>query len=100
MGAASLSLRARIALAAVMAVALGGVVAGAVLLRAVSRDGRDAVDAQLTERAERLAGAPEGRFGGRPAFGARVDRALPPPVGAPGTGLGTGPGSGPGPGSG
>jgi signal transduction histidine kinase len=63
MGAARVSLRARIAVAAVAAVALGGIVAGIVLVREVERDGRDALDAQLVERADRLARAPRERFG-------------------------------------
>ena len=46
------SLRARIALAAVAAVALCGLLAGALLLAAVERDGRNAVDRELRERAE------------------------------------------------
>ena len=64
MGAAPLSLRARIALAAVAAVALGGIVAGAVLLREVERDGRRALDEQLVDRADRLTRGPGPGFGG------------------------------------
>ena len=45
------SLRARIALAAVGAVALCGVLAGALLLAAVERDGRNQLDGELRERA-------------------------------------------------
>jgi two-component system, OmpR family, sensor histidine kinase PrrB len=52
------SLRARIALAAVAAVALGGILAGALLLREIERDGRAALDAQLVDRADRLVGGP------------------------------------------
>src|SRR3954453_21806897 len=58
------SLRARLTLAALLAVALGGAVAGALLLAAVERDGRRAVDDELrTQAAEVLRGGPgEGRF--------------------------------------
>jgi signal transduction histidine kinase len=45
------SLRARIALAAVAAVAVCGALAGGLLLAAVERDGRNQVDADLRERA-------------------------------------------------
>ena len=67
-----MSLRARIALGAVAAVALGGILAGVVLLREVERDGRRALDAQLVDRAGRLAGGPGGRDGfghGGPGLG-------------------------------
>jgi two-component system, OmpR family, sensor histidine kinase PrrB len=67
MGAASVSgprsLRGRITLAALVAVALGGIVAGALLLAAVERDGRDAVDDQLAERAAQVLRGPPDRFG-------------------------------------
>lgn len=56
MGAAALSLRVRIAVAAVAAVALGGILAGAVLLREVERDARKALDEQLVQRSDRLVG--------------------------------------------
>ena len=48
------SLRARIALAAVAAVALAGVVAGGLLLAAVEREGRNQVDSELRDRAESI----------------------------------------------
>ena len=55
------SLRARLTLAALLAVALGGAIAGGLLLAAVQRDGRDAVDDELrAQAAEVLRGA--GRF--------------------------------------
>ena len=50
------SLRARITLAALAAVLVSGLLAGAVLLEAVERDGRNAVDADLRDRARQLAG--------------------------------------------
>ena len=49
------SLRGRIALAAVAAVAIAGVIAGVLLVAAVQRDGRDAVDNDLQQRAGDLA---------------------------------------------
>ena len=59
------SLRARLTLAALLAVAIGGAIAGAVLLAAVARDGRSSIDAELRQQAaEVLRGPPgEGRFG-------------------------------------
>ncbi len=62
------SLRARIALAAVAAVVVTGVAAGAVLVAEVGRDGRQALDRQLQDRAVSLVrGGPEPPgFGGRP----------------------------------
>jgi signal transduction histidine kinase len=68
------SLRARITLAAVLAVALAGLAAGAALVAAVERDGRAAVDSDLRARVARIAPAPQrddddfgGGFGrGRP----------------------------------
>ncbi|MEA2450339.1 MAG: two-component system, OmpR family, sensor histidine kinase PrrB, partial [Thermoleophilaceae bacterium] len=45
------SLRARVALAAVAAIALAGVIAGALLVAAIERDGRRDVDRSLRERA-------------------------------------------------
>ena len=55
----------RIAVAAVAAVALGGILAGTVLLREVERDARKALDGQLGDRAGRLlGGGPD-----RPGFG-------------------------------
>ena len=66
MGAAALSLRVRIAVAAVAAVAFGGILAGVVLLREVERDGRQALDEQLIQRSDRLVGAPRGGPGPGP----------------------------------
>ena len=69
------SLRARLTLGALLAVALGGAIAGPLLLAAVARDGRKAIDKELREQAgEVLRGPPgAGRFdrddgprGGRP----------------------------------
>ncbi len=66
------SLRARITLAAVAAIALTGAVTGLILLSEIERDGRDAVDRDLRQRAADIArrppGAPRlpGRPGGRP----------------------------------
>jgi two-component system, OmpR family, sensor histidine kinase PrrB len=64
------SLRARITLAAVLAVALAGLAAGTALVAAVERDGRAAVDSDLRARVARIAPADdefEGRgFGRRP----------------------------------
>jgi two-component system, OmpR family, sensor histidine kinase PrrB len=54
------SLRARITLAAVLAVALCGVAAGAALVAAVERDGRNAVDNGLRARVARIAPGPTG----------------------------------------
>jgi len=83
------SLRTRIALAAVAAVALVGAVAAPVLLAAIERDGRDAVDRELRDRAQRVApppprGAPRPGLGfpPPPGFGGR-GRGGPPPPGAP-----------------
>jgi two-component system, OmpR family, sensor histidine kinase PrrB len=63
------SLRTRVTLAALAAVALAGVVAGAVLLASVQREGRDQVDQDLRDRAARLLRVPDERFGppGAPA---------------------------------
>jgi two-component system, OmpR family, sensor histidine kinase PrrB len=65
------SLRARLTLAALLAVAIGGLVAGTFLLAAVERDGRRAIDRELREQtAEALRGPPgEGRFGRGPRGG-------------------------------
>ena len=57
------SLRGRIALAAVGAVALCGILAGGVLLAAVARDGRNQLDGQLRERAASILRRPPGRGG-------------------------------------
>ena len=59
------SLRARIALAAVGAVALCGALAGGLLLAAVERDGRNQLDADLRERADRSSAAARGAYGRR-----------------------------------
>jgi two-component system, OmpR family, sensor histidine kinase PrrB len=60
------SLRARITLAALLAVAIGGAVSGALLLAAIERDGRRALDRDLRERAEALVrGGPGRAFGDR-----------------------------------
>ena len=48
------SLRARITLAALAAVLLSGLLAGALLVEAVERDARDALDADLRERSDRV----------------------------------------------
>jgi two-component system sensor histidine kinase PrrB len=73
------SLRARITLAAVLAVALAGLAAGAALVAAVERDGRAAVDSDLRARVARIAPMPGGDddFDGR-GFG----RGRPGPRGA------------------
>jgi hypothetical protein len=65
------SLRARLTLAALLAVLVGGLIAGTLLLAAVERDGRQAVDQELREQvAEVLRGPPgEGRFGRGPRGG-------------------------------
>jgi two-component system, OmpR family, sensor histidine kinase PrrB len=60
------SLRARITLAAVLAVALAGLAAGTALVAAVERDGRAAVDSDLRARVARIAPGPQdGGFDGR-----------------------------------
>ena len=70
-----MSLRARITLAAVLAVALCGAAAGAALLAAVERDGRTAVDRDLRARVAQIApgraGFGDGGFGG-PGLGPRA----------------------------
>lgn len=67
------SLRARLTLAALLAVGIGGLIAGPLLLAAVERDGRRAVDRELREQtAEVLRGRPgpgPGRFGRGPRRG-------------------------------
>ena len=73
-------LRTRIALAAAAALLIVGIVAGAVLLEAIERDGREDVDRALALRAERLTrpGPPGGRGPGlRPRPGGR-HRGIPP----------------------
>jgi two-component system, OmpR family, sensor histidine kinase PrrB len=71
------SLRARITLAAVLAVALAGLAAGTALVAAVERDGRAAVDSDLRARVQRIAPAPRSDgddFGGGFARGPRGPR--------------------------
>ena len=59
------SLRARLTLAALLAVAVGGAIGGGILLAAVERDGQRTVDRELRQQAaEVLRGRPGGRFGG------------------------------------
>jgi two-component system sensor histidine kinase PrrB len=53
------SLRARITIAAVFAVAIAGLAAGTALVAAVERDGRSAVDADLRARVERIGPVPQ-----------------------------------------
>jgi signal transduction histidine kinase len=57
------SLRARIALAAVAAVGICGLLAGALLLAAVERDGRNQVDADLRARADSILRRPGDAYG-------------------------------------
>jgi two-component system, OmpR family, sensor histidine kinase PrrB len=60
------SLRARITLAALLAVAIGGAVSGALLLAAIERDGRRDLDRELRgQAADVLAGGPGRAFGDR-----------------------------------
>ena len=59
------SLRARITVAAVVALALGGLIGGGLLLAGVQRDGRSAVDDDLRSRADGLLRR-AGGFGGGP----------------------------------
>jgi two-component system sensor histidine kinase PrrB len=60
------SLRARLTLAALLAVAIGGVIAGGILLAAVERDGRRTADKELRKQAAEVlrGGRPGDRFGG------------------------------------
>jgi two-component system, OmpR family, sensor histidine kinase PrrB len=55
------SLRARLTLAALLAVAIGGAIAGGLLLAAVERDGRRAVDEDLRAQATEVLNGPPGR---------------------------------------
>jgi hypothetical protein len=55
------SLRARIALAAVGAVALCGILAGGLLIAIIQRDGRNRLDDELRERAEQILRRPPAR---------------------------------------
>jgi len=59
------SLRARIALAAVAAVGVCGLLAGVLLVAAVERDGRNQVDADLRERADSILRRPGDAYGRR-----------------------------------
>jgi two-component system sensor histidine kinase PrrB len=61
------SLRARLTLAAVLAVALGGAIAGTVLVAAVASDGRREVDDALQQQVDTVLRGPAGggRYGGR-----------------------------------
>jgi two-component system sensor histidine kinase PrrB len=81
------SLRARVALAAVAAVALAGVIAGALLVAAVERDGRRDVDRDLRERAVAIANNP--LEGPPPGFPPRAGAGFrrPPPGPPPGDAL-------------
>ena len=64
-------MRARLTLAALLAVLLGGLIAGPLLLAAVERDGRRAVDQELQEQTSAVLRGPpgEGRFGRGPRGG-------------------------------
>jgi signal transduction histidine kinase len=64
------SLRARITLAALAAVALSGVLAGTLLVAAVERDGREAVDRDLRQRVAQVAEPRRPGFDGRGPRGA------------------------------
>ena len=71
------SLRARLTLAALLAVAIGGTIAGVLLLAAVARDGRKAVDEELRQQtAEVLRGPPGDKGFGGPGRGGRDDGLL------------------------
>jgi len=65
------SLRARLTLAALLAVAIGGLIAGPLLLAAVERDGRQAIDRELREQTDQVLRGPpgQGRFGRGPRGG-------------------------------
>ncbi|HEY3020088.1 MAG TPA: HAMP domain-containing sensor histidine kinase [Solirubrobacteraceae bacterium] len=76
------SLRARITLAALVALLLGGALAGGTLLAAIERDGRRAVDRDLRERAQaivRRAMGPPGGFFHEEGRGPFAGRPGPPP---------------------
>jgi two-component system, OmpR family, sensor histidine kinase PrrB len=66
------SLRARITIAAVLAVALAGAAAGTALVAAVERDGRAAVDSDLRDRVARIMPGGAGEAFGGPGFGRRA----------------------------
>ena len=72
------SLRSRITLAALAAVLLSGLLTGALLVGAVERDARDALDDDLRERSDQVVRAPG------PAGGHMVPRHDFPPPGRPG----------------
>jgi two-component system sensor histidine kinase PrrB len=55
------SLRARLTLAALLAVGIGGAIAGLALLAAVERDGRNAIDKELKQQAAEILRGPPGR---------------------------------------
>jgi signal transduction histidine kinase len=88
------SLRARIALAAVAALALAYALAGALLIRGVQSDGRDSVDRDLHDRAAQIARRPPP--GREFAPGGGVSRPVPPPGAFPGEPPPGGPGPPPG----
>lgn len=105
------SLRARVALAAVGALALSLLLAGALLVIAVERSGRGAVDHELRERAQRVVGGagPQGAGAERAGHGAGAESRRgsggglqgpggPGGPGDPGRGRGGGPGGPRGPG--
>ncbi len=66
------SLRARITLAALVALALGGALGGVLLLAAVERDGRRAVDRELREQAQQVVRGGPGRGFDGPGRGRRA----------------------------
>jgi signal transduction histidine kinase len=78
------SLRARITLAALAAVAVAGLIAGALMLRAVDRDGRQAIDRELRQRAAVVMR----RVGGPAPFQQQGGPGRKPPPGVPGGGRG------------
>ena len=67
------SLRARIALAAVAAVGICGLLAGGLLLAAVEREGRNQIDADLRDRADSILRRGDA-YGGRQGGGERLLR--------------------------
>jgi len=86
------SLRARIALAAVLAVAVAGAFAAAVVLAEVKRDGRNAVDRELQSRVDLVARRPFGGrgYGGGPGGAGGSGFPGGPPDGDPGLLAGSG----------
>jgi two-component system, OmpR family, sensor histidine kinase PrrB len=89
------SLRARIALAAVAALALSYLLAGTLLINGVESDGRDALDRDLRQRVELIGRRPPPRTALRP--GAQAIQPAPTPNGPPGGFPGGPGGEGPGP---